>query len=123
MNANVAWRMPAWRNFVWVGMAASIVAWAWAWFVGDGSQVLMVIVALTTVPLAYKAVSGMRVALVGLMIAGLVMFLYSVYEMFSVMIPSARSTPFDLASATLFPMVAAVILLLGAVSGFRHARG
>ena len=125
MNANnqtVAWRVPAWRSFVWAGVAASLVAWTWAWFVGQGAQVFMVIVALATVVLAYRATSGMRIAFVGLMVAGFFMFMAAVYWMFWVMMPSNQVSAFDMASLSLFPMVAAVVLMLGAITGFRHSR-
>ena len=119
---NVAMRVPAWRSFVWAGVVASVVAWAWAWFVGHGAQVFMVVVALSTVAFAYRAVQGMRLALVGLMVAAFFMFLASLYWMFWVMLPAGPVNAFDMASMSLFPMVAAVVLLLGAATGFRHSR-
>jgi len=123
MNANnVAWRVPAWRSFVWVGVAASVVSWAWAWYVGQGAQAFMVIVALAAVVFSYKAVAGMRTALVGLMVAGFAMFMASVYWMFFVMMPTSQTSAFYLASLSLFPMVSSVILLVGAAAGFRHTK-
>jgi hypothetical protein len=115
-------RVPAWRSFVWAGVAASVVAWAWAWLAGQGAQVFMVVVALATVVLAYKAMAGMKVAFVGLMIAGFVMFLASLYYMFWVMLPAGPTSVVDMVSQSLFPMFASVVLLLGAVTGFRHSR-
>ena len=123
MNArNVALRVPAWRTFVWSGVPASVIAWTWAWYVGHGAQVFMVVVALAAEPLAYRAVGGMRLALVGLMVAGFAMFMASLYWMFRAALPATSAGGFDLASTTLFPMVSAVVLLLGAATGFRHTR-
>lgn len=124
MSANVEPRMrvPAWRSFVWAGVAASVVAWAWAWFTGHGAQVFMLVVALATVVLAIRGVAGMRLALIGLMVAGFVMFLASLYFMFWVMLPAGPTSVVDLVSQSLFPMFASVVLLLGAVTGFRHSR-
>jgi hypothetical protein len=121
-NAQPRVRVPAWRSFVWAGVAASVVAWAWAWLAGQGAQVFMVVVALATVVLAYKAMAGMKVAFVGLMIAGFVMFLASLYYMFWVMLPAGPTSVVDMVSQSLFPMFASVVLLLGAVTGFRHSR-
>jgi hypothetical protein len=122
MNANVAWRVPAWRSFVWVGVVASVFAWALAWVVGRGAQAFMVIVAIAAVALAYRAVSGMRLALVGLMLAGFVMFLASLYWMFAVLMPTANTSPLDLLAMSVLPMASAAVLLLGAVSGYRHSQ-
>ncbi len=121
-SANVAMRVPAWRSFMWAGVVGSVVAWTWAWYVGRGAQVFMVVVALAAVALAYRASAGMRLALVGLMVAGFAMFLGSLYWMFWVMMPTGQTNAFDMASMSLFPMVAAVVLLLGSVSGFRHTK-
>src|SRR3954468_14166994 len=121
-NTEARMRVPAWRSFVWAGVAASVVAWAWAWFAGHGAQVFMLIVALATVVLAVRGVAGMRIALVGLMIAGFVMFLASLYWMFWVMLPAGPTSVVDMVSQSLFPMFASVVLLLGAVTGFRHSR-
>lgn len=121
-NAEPRVRVPAWRSFVWAGVAASVVAWAWAWFTGHGAQVFMLVVAIATVVLAYKAMAGMRIAFVGLMVAGFVMFLASLYYMFWVMMPAGPTSVVDMVSQSLFPMFASVVLLLGAVTGFRHSR-
>jgi len=104
---------------MWAGIVGSVVAWTWAWYVGRGAQVFMVVVALAAVALAYRAAAG-RLALVGLMVAGFAMFLASLYWMFWVMMPTAGSSAFDMASMSLFPMVAAVLLLLGSATGLRH---
>ena len=122
MNENSAWRVPAWRTFMWAGVVASLVAWALAWVVDRGAQVFMVIVALAAVAFAYRATTGMRLALVGLILAGFVMFLASLYWMFWVMLPTAATSVVDLVTQSVFPLVAAVILLLGAVTGYRHSR-
>jgi hypothetical protein len=121
MNArNVAWRVPAWRTFVWVGVIASVVAWTWAWFVGQGPQAFMVIVALAAVALAYRAVAGMRLALVGLMVAGFAMFMAGLYWMFWTALPAGSVGGLDIASTSVLPMLSAGVLLLGAATGFRH---
>lgn len=122
MSANMAMRVPAWRTFVWAGVVGSVIAWSWAWFVGQGAQVVMVLFALAAVAFAYRAVAGMRLALVGLMVAGFVMFLASLYWMFWVMMPTGTTSAFDMLSVSLLPMTAAVVLLLGSVAGFRHYR-
>ena len=121
-NSNTAMRVPSWRSFVWAGVVGSIVAWSWAWYVGHGAQAVMLLFAFASVAFAYRAVAGVRIALVGLMVTGFVMFLASLYWMFWVMMPTAATSAFDLASMSLFPMVFAVILLVGAVAGFRHIR-
>ena len=119
---NTAMRVPSWRSFVWVGVVGSIVAWSWAWFVGQGAQAVMLLFALASVAFAYRAVAGVRIALVGLMVTGFVMFLASLYWMFWVMLPTAATSAFDLASMSLFPMAFAVVLLVGSVAGYRHVR-
>ena len=50
------------------------------------------------------------------------MFLASLYWMFWVMMPTSATSAFDMASLSLFPMAASVLLLLGSVSGFRHSK-
>ena len=122
MNANVAWRAPAWRSIVWVGVVASVVAWAWAWLDGKGAEAFMLLVALAAVVFAYKAVAGMRVALVGLMVAALAMFLGSLYFLFWAFLPEEQATAFDVLSVAVLPMVASAVLLVGAATGFRHSR-
>jgi hypothetical protein len=122
VSTNVTARIPAWRNLVWLGVVSSIVAWAWAWFAGNGAQVLMLVVAIATVVLAYRAVAGLRIALVGLIVAGFVMFLASLYWMVWVMLPAGPTSVVELVSQSMLPMVTSVVLLLGAVTGFRHLR-
>ena len=119
---NVAMRVPAWRSLVWAGVVASLLAWTWAWYVDRGAQAFMIVVAVAAVVFAYKAVAGMRTAVVGLMIAGFVMFLASLYWMFWVMMPAGKADAFEMASVSLFPMVASVILLVGSAAGFRHTK-
>ena len=121
MNTN-ALRVPAWRSLVWVGVVASVLAWTLSWFVNQGAQVFMVVVALAAVALAYRATAGLRIALVGLMVAGFVMFLASVYWMFWVMMPQGTTSAFDMLATSVFPMFAAVVLLVGSVAGYRHSR-
>jgi len=121
VSSNTAMRMPTWRSLVWVGVVASVVSWTWAWYADRGAQVFMVVVALATVAFAYRAVAGMRLAIVGLMVAAFVMFLGSLYWMFWVMMPAGPTNAFEMASVSLFPMVSSVVLLVGAAAGFRHA--
>jgi hypothetical protein len=122
MSVKVASSAANWRNFVWAGVVASVVAWTWAWYLARGSQLLMIVVALAAVALTFRAVAGIRIALVGLIVAGFAMFLASLYWMFWVMLPGNASSVLEAASLSLFPMVAAAVLLVGAVPGFRHAR-
>ncbi len=123
MSTNsVSWRLPAWRSFMWVGVVASVVAWTWAWAVGQGAQAFMLLVALAAVVFAYRATNGMRLAVVGLMVAGFVMFLAALYYMFWVMMPNTASSAVDLVAMAVFPLVSAAVLLLGAAAGYRHVR-
>ena len=117
-----ALRVPAWRSLVWAGVVASVLAWTLSWFVNQGAQVFMVVVAFAAVALAYRATAGLRIALVGLMVAGFVMFLASVYWMFWVMMPQGTTSAFDMLTTSVFPMFAAVVLLVGSVAGYRHSR-
>ncbi len=122
MNANLTWRVPTWRTFVWVGVVGSIVAWAWAWSAGQNIAAVMIFAALAAVLFAYKADAGMRVAFVGLMVAGMAMFLASVYFMFWVLLPGQNATATDMVSLSVLPLVASALLLVGAFTGFRHSR-
>jgi hypothetical protein len=115
-------RMPAWRSLVWVGVVGSVLAWTWAWYVDRGAQAFMILVAVAAMVFAFRAVAGMRIAVVGLMVAGFVMFLASLYWMFWVMMPAGNADALEMASVSLFPMVASVVLLLGAAAGFRHTK-
>jgi hypothetical protein len=81
----------------------------------------MVFVALAAVALAFSARSGMRWAFVGLMVAGLAMFLASIYWLYMLVFTSSGAVQMlDWVSAFFLPMVAATLLLLGATTGFRH---
>ena len=122
MDTVVVRRMPAWRGFVWAGVISSVLAWAWAWNVARGPSVVMLFVALASVVLAYRGTQGMRLALVGLMVCGLAMFLAALYWTFLLVLPPVGQVPaHDWVAVSGFPMVAAVVLLMGAVPGFRHA--
>ena len=123
MNSTFARTMPAWRSFVWAGVVASVLAWAWAWSVAGGSYVVMVFVAIASVLLAYRGMAGMRWALAGLMIAGFAMFLASMYGLYVLaFVARGQVGPMDWVAVSFFPMVAAIVLLAGAVPGFRHTR-
>ena len=123
MNASVVGRMAAWRSFVWAGTVGSVLAWAWVWFMGRGPTAVMLLVAIASVVLAYRATAGMRLALVGLMVAGLAMFLASLYWLTLVLFTSnGQATALDALTTSVFPMVAAIVLLMGSVPGYRHAK-
>ena len=123
MSANVVRRMPAWRSLVWAGAVGSVLAWAWAWYLARGSVAVMLFVAIASVVLAYRASAGMRWALVGLMVAGLAMFLAALYWMYMLaFVARGQVGAMDWVAVSFFPMVAAVVLLVGAVPGFRHAK-
>jgi hypothetical protein len=107
---------------MWAGVVGSVLTWTWAWYVGHGAQVVMVLFALAAVALAYRASMGMRVALAGLILVGFVMFLASLYWMFLVMMPTTGANGLETASLSLFPMVTSVMLLLGSAVGFRHTK-
>ena len=123
MTANVVDRMWGWRSFVWAGVIGSLIAWAWVWFMGRGSTVVMVLVAVSTVVFALRGMAGMRLGLVGLMVAGFAMLLASLYWFALLLVANAgQVTVTDVLTTSVFPMVAAIVLLLGSVAGFRHAR-
>jgi hypothetical protein len=83
----------------------------------------MLLIAVAAVVLAYRGTAGMRTALVGLMVAGFAMLLASVYMMYSLLLEGSRVvSTVDVITVALFPMVASMVLLLGAASGFRHAK-
>jgi hypothetical protein len=120
VSANVVGRVPTWRTLMWTGVVGSVLAWGLAWYVARGAATIMVFVALTSVVFAFRS-SRMRRALAGLMIAGFTMFLASVYWMYLLGFSTGGQVPVgDMLTLSVFPMVAAVVLLLGAVSGFRH---
>lgn len=121
MDAIVARRMPAWRNFVWIGVVGSVLAWALAWFVTRGPTAVMLIVAIASVVLAIRGTAGMRLALVGLMVAGFAMFLAALYwGLLLVFIGGSQVSATDWLAASVFPLLAAIFVLLGSVAGFRH---
>jgi hypothetical protein len=121
MDAIVARRMPAWRNFVWIGVVGSVLAWALAWFVTRGPTAVMLVVAIASVVLAIRGTAGMRLALVGLMVAGFAMFLAALYwTLLLVFIGGSQVSVTDWFAASVFPLLASVFVLLGSVAGFRH---
>jgi hypothetical protein len=123
MNANFVRRMPMWRTLVWAGVVGSVLSWAWAWYVVRGSVAVMLFVAIASVLLAYKGTTGMRWALVGLMVAGLTMFLAALYWLYMLaFVARGQVGATDWLAVSFFPMVFAVVLLVGAVPGFRHTR-
>ena len=123
MSGNVVGRAMAWRSFMWAGVVTSVVAWAWVWFRQGGASALMLLIALAALVLAYRGAAGMRIALVGLMVCGLAMFLASLYwTALLFMNGKAGVSAVDVVTTGVFPMVAAVVLLVGAVAGFRHVK-
>jgi hypothetical protein len=115
--------MPTWRVFVWAGVVSSVLAWTWAWYVTRGPQAFMVFVALAAVAVAFRATQGNRPALVAEMVAGFVMFLASVYWVYLIGLTANGPVSMqDWLATTLVPMVAAIVLVVGATTGFRHAR-
>ncbi len=123
MSASVANRAWSWRSFVWAGVVASVVAWAWVWFRVGGATAVMLLFAVATVVLASRGTAGMRIALVGLMVAGFAMLLASIYMMYTLLLAGGTVvSTVDVITVALFPLVAAMVLLLGATAGFRHAR-
>jgi hypothetical protein len=122
VNTSVMRRMPGWQNLVWIGVVGSVLAWAWAWVVLRGPTVVMLFVALASVVLAYRARTGMRLALVGLMVAGFAMFLASLYFTAMLFVNGGQVTLVGWLTASVFPMVSSIFLLLGAITGYRHAR-
>ena len=121
MNTDFA-QMPTWRNLVMVGVVGSVVAWAWAWFIKPGSTVLMLVVALASVGLWYRARQGTRWAWAGLIVAGVTMLLGAIYFTALLFLGGATVTLVEWLAVSLFPMAFAVCLLLGAGPTFRHAR-
>ena len=120
---SVAAKAMAWRSFVWAGTVASVVAWAWVWFRQGGASALMVLFAVAAVVFAYRGTAGVRIALVGLIVTGFVMFLASLYWMYMMLLGASQGvSAMDVITTGVFPMVAATVLLLGAVAGFRHVR-
>ncbi|MEO6350060.1 MAG: hypothetical protein ABIP53_05355 [Candidatus Limnocylindrales bacterium] len=121
MTAGLDRRAPAWRSLVWVGVVGSVLAWALAWYLDRGGPLaVMLFVAMASVALAFRATAGMRIALVGLIVASFAMFLGALYLMLIVVVAPGGASSTALA-ASVFCMVTATVLLLGAVPGFRHS--
>jgi hypothetical protein len=115
-------RMPTWRTLMWAGVVGSVVTWSWAWFVARGAVVVVLFMALATVVLALRGTKGMRVAVMGLIVAGVTMFLAALYWMYLLLIPAGQTSTLEVMSVSVFPMVAAMVLLLGAIPGYRQLR-
>ena len=123
VNGSVVSRAWGWRSFMWAGVVASLVAWAWVWFRQGGASAVMLLFALAALVLAYRAAAGVRVAFVGLMVAGFAMFLASLYWTALLLLNgNSGVSAVDVVTTGVFPMVAAVLLLVGAVAGFRHVK-
>lgn len=121
-SASVVSRAWSWRSFVWAGVVGSIAAWAWVWFRVGGASAVMLLFAIAAVVLAYRGTAGMRVALAGVMLVGFTMFLASLYWTYILLLQgSSTVNAADVITLAVFPMVAAVLMLVGATAGFRHA--
>ena len=107
---------------MWVGVVGSVLAWAWVWYLGRGPTVVMLLFALAAVALSYRANTGSRWALAGLMVTGLAMFLASLYWLALLYTSGSQITVVDALAASFVPLVAATFLLAGAATGFRHTR-
>jgi hypothetical protein len=123
VTTDVVKRMPTWRVLMWVGVVGSVLAWAWVWYLGRGPSAIMLLIALATVALSFRAATGMRLALAGMIVAGVTMLLASVYWMTLLYINAqAQVTVIDVFAASVLPLLAAMFLLAGSIAGFRHAK-
>ena len=122
MTTDVVKRTPSWRMLMWVGVVGSVLAWAWVWYLGRGPTVVMLLFALAAVAFSYRANTGSRPAMVGLMVTGLAMFLASLYWLAALYTSGGPISVADALAASFLPLVAAVFLLTGAATGFRHTR-
>jgi hypothetical protein len=123
LTTDVAKRAPTWRVLMWAGVIGSVLAWAWVWYLGRGPSVVMLLFALATVALAFRARAGMRTALAGMVVAGVAMLLASVYFMALLYMGSTGPvTVADVFVASVLPLVSAMLLVTGAAAGFVHAR-
>ena len=107
---------------MWVGVVGSVLAWAWVWYLGRGPTVVMLLFALAAVAFSYRANQGSRWPLVGLMVTGLAMFLASLYWLAALYTSGEPITVADAFAASVLPLVAAMFLLVGSATGFRHSR-
>jgi hypothetical protein len=82
----------------------------------------MLLFAVAAAVLAYRAAQGVRWAFVGLMVAGLAMFLASLYWLAALYTSGQQIGVGDVFAASLLPLVAAMFLLAGSATGFRHPR-
>lgn len=122
MATDVVKRTPSWRVLMWVGVVGSVLAWAWVWYLGRGPTVVMLLFALAAVAFSYRANTGSRWALVGLMVTGFAMFLASLYWLAALYTSGGPITVADALAASFLPLVAATFLLAGSATGFRHTR-
>ena len=121
MNSSVVSKAWEWRSFMWAGVVASVVAWAWVWFRQGGASAVMLLFAIAAVVFAYRGTAGVRIALVGLIVTGFVMFLASLYWTYMMLLGANQGvSAMDVVTTGVFPMVAATLVLLGSVAGFRH---
>ncbi len=123
MSATVVNRLWQWPSFAWAGVVASVIAWAWVWLRVGGASVVMLFLAIAAAVFVYRGTAGMRTALAGLLLAALAMLLASLYLALQLLLQGSPAiTPADVLTESVFPMVAAVFLALGAVAGLRHVR-
>jgi hypothetical protein len=122
-TSSVVSKAWSWRSFVWAGVVASVAAWAWVWFRQGGASAVMLLFAVAAIVFAYRGTAGVRIAMFGLIVAGFVMFLASLYWMYMMLLGANQGvSAIDVITTGVIPMVAATVLLLGSVAGFRHVR-
>ena len=121
MSASVANRVTAWRSLVWAGVVGSVVAWSWVWVVSGGISLVMLLVAVAAAVLAWRGIQGMRAAMAGVMVAGLALFLSSLYLTAMLFVNATQVTAMNVITLGVIPMVTAIVLLVGSAVGFRHS--
>jgi len=105
----------------WAGVVGSVLAWAWVWFRVPGAYTLtMIVVAFAAILFAYRGMAGLRVAMAGLVVAGFVLFMASLYTTAMLFVNGNQVSVADVITIGFFPMVFALLMLVGAAVGFRH---
>jgi len=120
-TSSVVSKVWGWRSFVWAGTVGSVLAWAWVWLRYGGAAAVMVLFAIAAVVFAVRGTAGVRVAVVGLVVAGFAMFMSSLLWMWMLMTTSGVSA-LDVITAGVLPMVFAALLLVGSITGFVYVR-
>ena len=121
MMTDVFRRPVTWRGLMWAGIIGSVLTSTLAWYLGRGPWAMMVLFALVAVALGFRASAGVRWALVGVTVAGFVLFLASVYWLILMYVASATPVGItDVLTGAAMPMVAAMVLLTGSLAGLRR---